>query len=160
MHVRRRPPGVRGCSLSAKARGREIERSPKELDGARLSEEPGAETLENQVGLQENRGEAAGVVAVIRPRLDVLSERHRVGHLVGPLRYLGGGDSDAAQRIEHLAIELGYRDRAKGDRGASTAARHDRQLMSVGEVEMDLKCADATRHRARREAERSHRKTG
>ena len=45
--VRWVPAGVGGCAPAAESCGREIERSPEELDGAGLSEEPRAEALED-----------------------------------------------------------------------------------------------------------------
>src|SRR6184192_27984 len=98
--VRWVPAGVGGRAPAAESRGREIERSPEELDGAGLSEEPRAEALEDYVGLEKDGGEGPRVVAVVRAELDVLGKRHGDGDLVRHQRDLRIGHADARERIE------------------------------------------------------------
>src|SRR5947207_10205506 len=83
VHVGRLAAGVGRRAPSAEACGGEIERTPEELDGTRLSEKAGAEAFEDEVGFEKSRREAVRLIAVVRADLDVLRKRHGLSDFGG-----------------------------------------------------------------------------
>src|SRR5208283_6167901 len=95
---RRRPAGKAGY--------REVEAAPKEMDGTRLSDEAGAEELEDAIGADEREPETMGRVPVIGGVYPVFREADRVDDFVGRL-VDRDCNSQLVQKIDHFAIEFG-----------------------------------------------------
>src|SRR2546427_10024028 len=129
VHVRWGAARVGGRAPTAEPRGGEIERSPEELDGARLAEKSGAESLEDHVGAQERGRELARAVAVVRAERDVFGKRYGDGDLVRHRVNLCIAYPEPLERVEHLAVEVRDRHRAERHRTRSAAARDDGELV-------------------------------
>ena len=120
--VRRSPTAVGRPAPSAEAGRSEIESAPEELDRARLSEEGGPETLEDEIGLEQGRGEGPDLVAIVWPDRDVFRKGNRDRDLVRHDRDRRRGELEPSQEVEDVPIKLGDGHGVERHRAAATSA--------------------------------------
>src|SRR5688572_3518631 len=73
-----------GSRTAREARDRQVTASPKEVNGAVLADEKGAEPLEHPVHLYKNTPEAVRVLRIIGSVVVVVGKRDGTLHFVGP----------------------------------------------------------------------------
>jgi hypothetical protein len=128
----------------------QVERSPKEVDGADLSDELSPKDGEDSRGLEQNAPEALrefGVIGLVRP---ILVERNGLRDLHRHLPDVDRG-AEALERGHELPIKPGHGHGLERHNAASgLAALNDEQV--IDEIEIDLENAGAIEHGRRGEA--------
>ena len=124
------------------ARHGQVEPAPEEMHGAHLAHEPGAEPVEDAVGLRECEIEAMDGVGVVTGVVVILVEREDVPfdlYRRGPDRR---GQSEVVELAHDLRVEIGNRPGLERDRAPFPVCCRDVEAV-VQEVEVDLEAAPA-----------------
>ena len=145
--VQRRPP-------AGKARHRQVEAAPEEVNGADFAEEARPESRKHAMRGKQDAPEAIGEIAIVGGVEAVPAEGDAAGDLAGQ-RVDRRVEPEFGERRHHLTVELGHRFRREHDLAGMVVARlHPKEV--IDEIEIDLEGAVAGGHRRGRQAASGH----